>query len=88
MSIQIVTENTIYEIVTTNNIPHPPPNPDNKFRYYQCQLTWNGLHCKKVQTNTQENTQLFTVCKYVPEQLDTTILKYKYIPNKVIIEDK
>jgi hypothetical protein len=85
MSTQIITETSIHEIVlATINSPQKP----NKYRYYQCHLDWNELKCKKVHTNTQENTQLFTVCKYIPEQLDKYVLKYKYIPNKVIIENK
>jgi oligoribonuclease (3'-5' exoribonuclease) len=88
MSTQVITENSIHEAVlaTINS----PQKPNNKYRYYQCHHDWNGLKCKKVESTTaqttKENTQLMFVNKYIPELLDKYVLKYKYIPDRVIIE--
>ncbi len=91
MSTQIITENSIHEsVLATINSPQ---KPNNKYRYYQCHLDWNGLKCvnvsyEKVESlTTKDNTRILFVNKYIPESLDKYILKYKYIPDRVIIED-
>ena len=62
---------------------------NNDYRYYHCRLTWDGLHCKKVDgpstIPTDDCTKLLFVKSYVPERLDKTILKYKWIPDTVSI---
>lgn len=65
---------------------------NNDYRYYHCHLDWNGLKCKKVDgpyiQPSNEWTKLLFIQNYIPESLDKTILKYKWIPNRVIIEEK
>jgi hypothetical protein len=76
-------------LVNSSNIP---PKKDREYRYYHCHLDWNGLKCKKVDgpgtLPTDNNTQLLFVKSYYPERLDKHILKYKSIPDRVIIEEK
>jgi hypothetical protein len=68
----------------------PPPYEKN-YRYYHCHLDWNGLKCKKVESPstmpTDEWTKLMFVKTYIPERLDKHILKYQWLPDRVIIED-
>lgn len=68
----------------------PDPKKDDNYRYYHCRSGWNCLKCKKVdspsQMPTEENTQLLFVKSYIPERLDSIILKYKWVPDRVIIE--
>ena len=67
----------------------PKPPPKNDYRYYHCQLDWDGLHCKKVDGSTViptgDCTKLLFVKSTFPERLDKHILKYKWIPDTVSI---
>ncbi len=69
----------------------PPPTEDKNYRFYHCHLDWNGLKCKKVEgpstMPTDEWTKLMFVNNYIPERLDKHILKYQWLPDRVIIED-
>jgi hypothetical protein len=69
-----------------------PPQKDNEYRYYHCHLDWNSLNCKKVDgpstMPTRDDSLLLFVKSYIPERFDSQVLKYKWIPNKVIIEEK
>jgi hypothetical protein len=86
-------ENTVQQAINTvllNNNPSPPEN--NEYRFYHCHLVWNGLKCKKVDgpstMPTDEWTKLMFVKTYIPERLDRHILKYQWLPDRVIIEEK
>lgn len=67
----------------------PPSKQPNDYRYYHCQLDWDGLACKKVDgpsvLPTQDCTKLLFVKSWIPEHLDTYVLKYKWIPDTVSI---
>ena len=69
----------------------PPPKKPDEYRYYHCHLYGTGLKCKKVASPSilpsEDYTQLLFVKSYIPERLDSQILKYKWIPDKVLIED-
>ncbi len=86
------TEQTVRDVVQAflNNSPDKGPKKNNEYRYYHCHDNWNCLKCKKVDgpsvMSSQENTKLLFVKSYIPEQLDKYILKYKWIPENVIIE--
>lgn len=72
--------------------PEPPKKEPDDYRYYHCRPDWDGLKCKKVDgpnvLSSEEGSKLFFVKSYIPERLDGQILKYKWIPYRVIIEDK
>jgi hypothetical protein len=94
MNTSTASETTVRDIVVnvlTNTDTLPPPK-DNEYRYYHCNLEWNGLKCKKVDgpsaMPTRDDSLLLFVKSYIPEQFDSQILKYKWIPNRVIIEEK
>lgn len=64
--------------------------PNDKYRYYHCyENTVGDLICNKVNNAgvlpVRQNTKLLFVKKYIPEILDTHILKYKWMPSKVHI---
>lgn len=63
---------------------------NNEYRYYHCHLDWNGLKCNKVNgpevLPIHKNTKLLFIKKYIPEVLDRQILKYKWLPSRVVIE--
>ena len=90
MTTHIIPERAVQEVInavlTSDKLP-----PQNEYRYYHCHLDWNGLKCKKVEgprtIPTDEWTKLLFVKKYIPEKLDKYILKYQWMPDKVIIED-
>ena len=71
--------------------PTPAP-PKKEYRYYHCRAEGTELKCKKVISAdikpSEENTQLLTVKSYIPEHLDSQILKYKWTPSSVYIDDK
>lgn len=87
------TENVVRDIVVNAlaNTALPPPK-DNEYRYYHCHLDWNSIKCKKVDgpstMPTRDDSLLLFVKSYIPERFDSQVLKYKWIPNKVIIEEK
>ena len=67
------------------------PSPEtNKYRFYHCHLDWNGLKCKKVDgpesPSMLNDSVLLFVNKYIPERFDNQVLKYKWMPVKVMIE--
>ena len=90
-----VTNDTNVNILITNAIlaaaTQAPPPKDNEYRYYHCHLDWNGLKCKKVDGPSTMPTDIWTkllfVKKYIPESLDKHILKYQWMPDRVIIEE-
>ena len=93
MTAQIIPKNTVQQaisVVLQNNNPSPPEN--NDYRYYHCHLDWNAINCKKVDgphtISTRDDSILLFVKNYIPESLDKTLLKYKCIPTRVIIEEK
>ncbi len=65
----------------------PPPNAP-EYRYYHCQLDWDGMKCKPVEgpKTGPENTKLLMVRSYLPESWDSEMLKHKWMPTKVTIE--
>ena len=73
------------------DIMFTPPVVQKDYRYYHCRLDCNGLKCKKVTNSTiipsKDYTKLLFIKSYIPERFDKTILKYKWIPDKVYIED-
>jgi len=91
-------DNTLKGLVTDTiiaseaKVPDPPKKSDADYRYYHCCLDHNGLKCKKVDgpniLPSKDNTKLLFIKSYIPELLDRPILKYKWIPDRVIIEDK
>lgn len=92
MTTQVIPENTVQQainVVLQNNNPSPPDN--NEYRFYHCHLDWNAINCKKVDgphtMPTRDDSLLLFVKSYIPERFDKHILKYKWIPNRVIIED-
>jgi hypothetical protein len=68
----------------------PPPRRDDEYRFYHCHLDLNGLKCKKVDgpsvMPSEDYTKLLFVKSYIPERLDRYILKYQWIPDRVVIE--
>lgn len=67
----------------------PPPKNDND-RYYQCQQYMTGIKCECVEYQGYEikdNSKLLSVKSYIPECFDKYILKYKWIPKWVSIEN-
>jgi imidazoleglycerol phosphate synthase glutamine amidotransferase subunit HisH len=76
-------------IAASTKAPEPPKKSDD-YRYYHCHLGWNSINCKKVDgpsvMPTEENSLLLFVNRYIPECLDSQVLKYKWIPNHVHIE--
>jgi hypothetical protein len=90
MTTQVITENSIHEVVLAT-INTPPSKPDSKYRYYYCHTNWaNELHCSQVSSSAPEpkenNTQLLRVYKYIPETFDPLILKKRWTPTKVTIK--
>lgn len=89
------TENTNVNTLITSAVlaasTQAPPPPSNEYRYYHCHQELNGLKCKKIEgpstTPTHEWTRLLFIKSYVPESFDKYILKYKWLPDVVIIED-
>ncbi len=83
---------TIMQAAMINGDGIPPKKEDREYRFYHCHLNGTGLKCKKVDgpgtLPTDNNTQLLFVKSYFPERLDAHILKYKSIPDRVIIEKK
>jgi hypothetical protein len=82
---------TIMQAALLNSGGTPPPKKEaREYRYYHCHLDWNGLQCKKVDgpdtLPVNNNTQLLFVKSYFPESVDKHILKYKSIPDRVIIK--
>ncbi len=66
------------------------PKKDNEYRFYHCHLDWNGIKCKKVEgpsTMPDRNDSLLLFVKsYIPERFDSTVLKYKWMQDRVLIE--
>jgi hypothetical protein len=90
MTTQVISENTVQDtinaIVALDKVP-----PPNDYRYYHCYQDWNGLKCKRVDgpetMPTEKWTKLLFVKSYIPERFDKHILKYQWMPDRVIIED-
>jgi hypothetical protein len=63
-------------------------NPNSsEYRYYLCKAESNNLKCKRIQNiPITEINRIIAIKSQIPEIFDTYILKYKSIPNKVIIE--
>lgn len=79
-------------IAASTRAPEPPPRRfEDDYRYYHCYEEWNGLKCKKVESPSvqpnHENTKLLFVKRYIPEKFDSQILKYKWMPTNVTIEN-
>ena len=70
----------------------PPTKRNDDYRFYHCRLDYNGLKCKKVDESgvmpSEDYTKLLFVKRYIPERFDRYILKYQWIPDRVIIENK
>lgn len=95
MNTSNIPEQTISNIIIQailGNGTIKPPEVDNKYRYYHCHFNGAGIKCKKVNgpytMSSNEWTKLLFVKSYIPERLDKYILKYQWIPDRVIIEDK
>lgn len=60
-----------------------------KSRFYHCYHVWNELNC--VRTKDQvvppvyKDTGIFHIPKYLPTILDPLIIKFKSMPDRVII---
>jgi hypothetical protein len=69
-----------------------PLTPKREYRYYHCQLDWDGMKCKPVSgpgvIPTDNLTKLLFVNSYYPERLASQILKCKWMPTSVTIEKK
>lgn len=92
MSVPVADDNSLKEFIIDTFFASVTKTPAPKYyRYYHCSLDSDGLKCKKVfnpnVTLSKENTKLLFVKSSIPEVLDTTILKYKWIPDRVYIED-
>lgn len=63
-----------------------------EYRYYHCKIDWNGLKCNKVDgphvKPKGDNVKLLFVKSYIPEKLDGLILKYKWLPDRIWIDNK
>jgi hypothetical protein len=95
MNTSPVSESAVSNIIIQaflNNSPDKGPKKDSEYRFYHCHNDWNGLKCTKVNgpstMSTRDDSILLFVKSYIPERLDKHILKYKWIPNRVIIEEK
>lgn len=88
----INTDNISIQSILANGLPPSPPKKDDSYRYYHCRHNYTGLKCKQVDSPSvlpsEGNTKLLFVKSYLPERLDKYILKYKWIPDTVIIEKK
>jgi hypothetical protein len=91
-----VTNDTNVNTLITNAVlaaatQAPPPSQSNNYRFYHCHQDLNGLKCKKVEgpstMPTDEWTKLLFVKSYIPERFDKHILKYQWMPDRVIIEE-
>ena len=62
----------------------------NEYRFYHCYQKPFSIVCYPVDNEhilpSDENSRLLFVSKYIPEVLDTLILKYKYYQNIKIIK--
>ena len=62
----------------------------DRVRFYSCHEDWNGLKCTQVDHPEDDsltpNTRLLIIPAWVPEKLDRMILKYKWVPSRVILE--
>jgi hypothetical protein len=79
-------------LAAATKAPPPPKRGDDDYRFYHCRLDYNGLKCKRVDgpsvVPSEDYTKLLFVKHYIPERLDRHILKYQWIPDRVIIENK
>ncbi len=80
-------------VAAATKAPEPPPKRfEDDYRFYHCYEDWSALKCTKVESPsvspTRENTKLLFVKKFIPERFDSKILKYKWLPNEVKIENK
>jgi hypothetical protein len=93
MTTSTTDENTFKELIANAifSASAKAPPPPKEYRFYHCHLDYDGLRCKKVNDSSvfpeRNNTKLLFVKSYIPERLDRHILKYKWIPDKVHIED-
>lgn len=74
----------------TGIIKPPPKKETDEYRYYQCQPYMAGIKCDRVDHQRYEikdNSKLLFVKSYIPECFDKYILKYKWIPKWVSIEN-
>ena len=62
----------------------------NNYRFYQCYHSWKELKCTQIKNPNESlisiegyDTKLFLVPKYIPKTLDSVILKFKSIPDRV-----
>lgn len=66
------------------------PESNDNYRFYHCYQHATTLQCKKVDSastlSENSNTRLLFVNNYVPKVFDKYILKYMWIPNKVVIK--
>lgn len=91
-----IKETLVQAVAIVAGAPEPskPPTPkkDNEYRFYHCHLEWNGLKCQKVDgpsvMPTRDDSLLLSVKSYIPERFDGHILKYKWMPSRVHIENK
>jgi hypothetical protein len=87
-------ETIVQTVTVVSGAPEPiKPTPvNNEYRYYHCHLDWNGLKCKKVEgpstVAARDDSLLLFVKSYIPERFDSHILKYKWLPSTVHIEEK
>jgi hypothetical protein len=90
MATQVISEKTVQDAINAI-VVNDKSLPSNKYRFYHCHLDWNGLKCKKVEgpgsIPTRDDSLLLFVKSYIPERFDKHILKYQWMPDKVIIED-
>lgn len=73
-----------------SSINTPPPKSDTGYRYYQCHSYMAGIKCERIEYpeyESKENTKILFVKSYIPERFDKYILKYKWIPSWVSIEN-
>jgi len=69
-------------------IPNNSKNDNDKYRFYTCQIGWNGMECKKIDNpdSLPNNNDLkisgisktIGIDKCIPESLDKIILKRNY----------
>jgi|LakMenEpi03Aug12_release.lakeMendotaPanAssembly.Ray.scaffolds.fasta_scaffold168375_2 hypothetical protein len=83
---------TIMQAALNNGGSPPPKKEDREYRYYHCHQLTPSLKCKRVDgpnvLPTDNNTQLLFIKNYIPEKLDKMLLRIKWIPDRVIIEEK
>jgi hypothetical protein len=65
-----------------HGLPRPNPKPEERYRFYACELKWNAWSCSPTTQQTWDpspgtiTTTLVPIRKWTPQFLDPLILRY------------